>query len=200
VERFVVGARIGSVAVRDGDGRVWIVECEKVVPVLEQKVDDLLIRAGHIFHGRIPTSQPNGKTLEELFWTGGGHGSDEILLFHGTDSSSRRELQARGVKVDVAKIIAFGQGFYLTPDPREAITYAETRFRQRHPTVSCMSPVLVVYRIRRDDMRRWTFPDDFNMKWSSPYYVIIKNQKMTADLEHVATYFLEERCRRPAPR
>jgi len=156
---------------------------------------DSLIRDSSIFTGRISYTNPNGKSMEQLFWTDGGHATDEILLFHGTDSLSRRQLQAKGVKVDVARNIAYGQGFYLTPDPREAISYAETRFRQRHPTTLCMSPVLIVYKIQRGEMGRWTFPNDFNMKWTSPYYVIIKNQEMTGDLEHVATWFLEERCR-----
>lgn len=147
------------------------------------------------------TTVPSESTFESLFWTLGRHQSDTLFLFHGTDSVSRRSLQTQGPKTDRARRIAFGQGFYLTPDPLEALRYAETRFRQRKPSTRCMSPILLVYEIKKDDARTWRYFHDFSINVNRsyqfpprPYYVIVKNQDKIKELTHVATLFLEEKC------
>lgn len=135
-----------------------------------------------------------GRSLEEIFWYP-HHGDENYLyLFHGTDSLSRRGIQLQGIKIDRAVNIVYGQGFYLTPDATEALRYADSRFRQRRPSTSCMSPIILVFRISKKKAVGWVGGRDFKMKTTPPYYIVLTNQAKASDLELVEVLFLEERC------
>ena len=117
-----------------------------------------------------------------------------LFLFHGTDSSSRKRIQDQGIRTDVSTNIVYGQGFYLTTNPEEALRYAEYRFRERRRTRRCMSPILLVFKISAENAKSWVLGTDFNLKDTPPYYIVCQNQEKLKDLEMVNMIFLEERC------
>lgn len=177
-----------------------------------------------LFTGTIPPAMiPAYTTLEQLFWVQGKHPTDNMFLFHGTDSTSRRSIQTQGPKIDRATRMAFGPGFYTTPDPNVALRYAESRYLQRASSGSggrggggrgggggygnpvqrkkCMSPVLMVFQLTRDQAKTWQYGRDFRMNVNTnnlvsrpPYYIVVTNQEKLDELRHIATLFLEERC------
>lgn len=168
-----------------------LTETEFVMKITDWTID------GKLFTGRLPR-MPRGRPLSlyDIFWTHGRFPSDYLYVFHGTDALSRRDFQARGPRADVATRIAYGNGFYLTTDPEEAVTYAHSRYNQRYPRGGCMSPIVLVYRIPKEKARSWTGDGSvFNLKPDNPIYIIVRDQqKLDQDLEYVETLFLEERC------
>jgi hypothetical protein len=134
-------------------------------------------------------------TLEDLFW-GSGTSITTLLpeylyIFHGTDSSSRRSLQNKGARADIAKRLAYGMGFYTTPSPKEAVGFAFTRYTDNKE--KSIAPILLILRVSREKARNWKYPQDFNFKPLFPYYLILKNQeKINTDIEHVETLFLDK--------
>jgi hypothetical protein len=132
-------------------------------------------------------------TLENLFWgttTTTTLLPEHLYLFHGTDASSRRSFQNTGVRADKATRRAYGEGFYTTPSPEEAIGFAFTRHTDNKE--KSIAPILLIVRISREKARNWKYPQDFNFKPLFPYYLILKNQeKINTDIEQVETLFLE---------
>lgn len=154
-------------------------------PILNQeRVKNRLLRA--------PSGRVADTSLFRLFWT--REEDPDLYLFHGTDSSSRKRIQDQGIRTDVATNVVYGQGFYLTTNPEEALGYAESRFRERRRTRRCMSPILLVFKIHKDKAKTWILGQDFNLKETPPYYIVCKNQEKLEDLEMVEMIFLEERC------
>uniref|UniRef100_A0A6C0K458 Uncharacterized protein n=1 Tax=viral metagenome TaxID=1070528 RepID=A0A6C0K458_9ZZZZ len=181
--------------------------CKKKYPVLsvkdsvsrpESELDEYLrMNYPEAFMKRLGTIQNRTlpiTTLEDLFWGSSSTTTtllpEHLYLFHGTDAFSRRSLQNRGLRTNVASRTLHGMGFYTTPSPEEAVQYAFSKYTENRR--NSIAPTLLILRISREKARGWVYPQDFNFRREFPYYVILKNQeKVNSDIEQVETLFLE---------
>lgn len=132
-------------------------------------------------------------TLADIFWPP-LQPTEPLYLFHGTDSSVRRRFQSQGIKTNVAYNIVYGQGFYMTTDPEEALRYAQLKYTQRRPTENCMSPLMFILYISYEKAGQWVLGQDFNMKAVHPYYIVLTNQEKARDLKKYRVLYLEDFC------
>jgi len=84
-----------------------------------------------------------------------------LVLFHGTDLDSRRNLLQQGIRHQRTQNKKYGDGFYVTPSIDLALRYARNRFQSRRfegKRDRALTPVIMVYQIRDENLKKLVYP------------------------------------------
>lgn len=107
-----------------------------------------------------------------------------LYLFHGTTDDVQANL-LNGIKKQAAENTVFDNGFYTTPSPGCAITYAFLRKNQRPGSTA----ILTIWRIGISRLDALMYGIDFRIGHypNNPYYIIFTSDKGARELNYVET-------------
>jgi len=142
----------------------------------------------------VPHQQGGGAEAHQAQWIDAGsmsgrripHDSSKkwLYLFHGTTNDVQANL-LNGIKKQAAKNTVFDNGFYTTPSPGSAITYAFLRKKQRPGSTA----ILTIWRIGISRLDSLIYGVDFRIGHhpGNPYYIIFTSDKGARELNYVET-------------